>query len=241
MTPDRLLLFGQEDLVFFLIVILFMVIGGLTQLFKKLQEAQRAPRRPRPGPRPGGVRPGGGARANVPPGRDPVRAEIDQFLRRAADRRGAGPQPAQRVGPPPAGRPAPQPWAQRPAQAPGGVEPVEVVPEPDSVADHVRHQLPQQQAAAWSSEVGRHWQQAGDSMETHVHEAFDHQVSGLEATPGESAYAAEPDELDTPEDRVTAIPQTAAAGLAAMLAEPTNLRQAIVLTEILQRPEHRWS
>lgn len=238
MNLDGLVLFAQDgDVVFILIVILFAVIGGLTHLFKKLQEAQQDPRRPRPGHRPGGVRP------NVPPGRDPVRDEIQQFLREAADRRGgAGPQQAQRVGPPPAAprRPAPGGWPQRPAETPVVLEPIETVPEPASVAEHVRQQVPGQQFGGLSSDVGRRLVRTDEVVEEHVHEVFDHQVGRLEGTPGESAYASQAEEAETPEDRITALPQTAAAGLAAMLAEPTSLRQAIVLTEILQRPEHRW-
>ncbi len=225
-----------EGVVVFLIVILFLVIGGLTQLFKMMQEAQD-PRRPRPGGRPGGVR------ANVPPGRDPVRDEIEQFLREAADRRGgAAPQPAQRVGPPPAARrrPAPGVRAQRPAETPVLVEPIETVLEPASVAEHVRKQLPGQQFGTLSSDVGKGLARTGEVVEERVHEVFDHRLSTLEGTPGESAYAVQAKEAETPDDRITPLPQTAAAGLAAMLAEPTSLRQAIVLNEILQRPEHRW-
>ena len=36
-------------------------------------------------------------------------------------------------------------------------------------------------------------------------------------------------------------PQTAAAGLAAMLADAQGIRQAILINEILQRPTDRWS
>jgi hypothetical protein len=238
MNLDGLVLIAQDgDVVFFLIVILFLVIGGLTQLFKKLQEAQQDPRRPRPGQRPGGFRP------NVPPGQDPVRAEIERFLREAAGRRGgAGPQQAPRVGPPPAApqRPAPGAWPQRPAETPVLLEPIETVPEPASVAEHVRRQVPGQQFGGLSSDVGQRLARTDKVVEEHVHEVFDHQVSRLAGTPGESAYATEAEEAETPEDRIAALPRTAAAGLAALLAEPTSLRQAIVLTEILQRPEHRW-
>ena len=225
---ESVLIADGEGVLFFLIVILFTVIGGLTQLFKKLQEGQQDPRRPRPGPRPahrpGGVRPGG-ARANVPPGRDPVRDEVQQFLREAADRRGGPrPQQARRVGPPPAERPIV----------------LEEVPEPDSVAEHVRQQVPGQRFGDLSSDVGEHLARTGEVVEEHVHKVFDHRVGRLEGTPGESAYAAQAEEAESPEDRIDALPQTAAAGLAAMLAEPTSLRRAILLSEILQRPEHRW-
>ena len=36
------------------------------------------------------------------------------------------------------------------------------------------------------------------------------------------------------------MPATSAAGFAALLADADSIRQAIILNEILQRPEHRW-
>ena len=234
MNLDGAVLIADDgDVIFFVIVILFLVIGGLTQLFKKLQEAQRDPRRPRPG----GIRPQAG------PGRDPVRAEIQQFLREAAGRRGgAAPQQAPRVGPPPAApqRPGPGGWPQRPAETPVLLEPIEAVPEPSSVAEHVGRQVPKQQFGGLPSDVGRRLERSGEAVQGHVHDVFDHRVGRLEGTPGESTYATQAEEADTPEDRIIPLPPTVAAGLAAMLAEPTSLRQAIVLSEILQRPEHRW-
>jgi len=69
---------------------------------------------------------------------------------------------------------------------------------------------------------------------------FDHQITALEGVSGESAQVTQPEETLTPEDTITPVPATAAAGLAAMFADPGDLRQAILINEILQRPEHRW-
>jgi hypothetical protein len=60
-------------------------------------------------------------------------------------------------------------------------------------------------------------------------------------TPTEGAHAAALSESEKQEEFVDSLPSTAAAGLAAMLASPGDLRQAILLSEILARPEHRWS
>ena len=81
---------------------------------------------------------------------------------------------------------------------------------------------------------------AEDVMEDHLHDVFDHDLGMLDGTPGESAEAARAEEAETPDDRVSPVPVTAAAGLAAILADATGLRQAILLNEIFQRPEHRW-
>jgi hypothetical protein len=70
---------------------------------------------------------------------------------------------------------------------------------------------------------------------------FDHNLSQLESVAGETAappVAAEPAELAEP--TIADIPITSAAGLAALLASTESVRQAIVLNEILHRPEERW-
>ena len=74
-------------------------------------------------------------------------------------------------------------------------------------------------------------------MSGHLHEAFDHQLSSLAGTPGDSAKAVEVAEPD----QITPLPSTAAAGLAAIFANADTVRQAILINEVLQRPEHRWS
>jgi hypothetical protein len=154
-----------------------------------------------------------------------VRDEVQQFLREAADRRGGPrPQQARRVGPPPAETPVV----------------LEAVPEPDSLTEHVRQQAPGPRFGGLDSDVGEHLAGADEVVGEHLHQVFDHRVGRLEGTPGESTHAAQAEEAESPEDRIDALPQTAAAGLAAMLAEPTSLRRAILLSEILQRPEHRW-
>lgn len=199
-----------EDLIWLVVVVLFLIISGVGQWLAKVREAQEAEqrrRRQQAAGRPEGPGPAG------PPARDPLREEVGQFLR--------GPEK------PP---------------APDALEPVaaDLVPDDRSVAEHVRQRIGTEKFDRVRPELTGETALADDRMAEHVHEVFDHQVSRLADTPGESASLPAAEEAETPDDRVTPIPATAAAGLAAMLADPGSLRQAIVLNEILQRPEEHW-
>jgi hypothetical protein len=246
-----------DKLIFAALVILFLVIAAMGQVLAKIREAQRAEdarrRRAVPGAAPGPR----GARPAPPRAQDPLRREVDQFVRdagkpplagRPEKRRLAGPGGAQQPQPgaappppPPSWRAAPSPRS-RAAEEPIDVQPAELVPgaEDEGVAEHVRKHVFPQKFGGLTSDVGMALRGAGDSMEGHLHAVFDHELGRLGHVPGESAEIAEAEEAETPEDRITSIPVTAAAGLAAILANPTSLRQAILLNEILQRPEERW-
>jgi hypothetical protein len=78
--------------------------------------------------------------------------------------------------------------------------------------------------------------QADEKRVEHLQEVFGHQVGQLgdEATPTIAS-----------QESVSAEAPAVAAGpafdLVGMFGQPDKLRQAILLQEILQRPEHRWS
>ena len=209
-------------------ILVFIVIGLLSvagQIMNKAREGRQnagPPPKPRPRPQP-------------QPGQQkgPLANEIDQFVRQAAQRRaeGGGRPVAQRQG----GRPQPAP--RRPAAAQPLVEavPVELLEpmgdESGSVADHVRTHLASKRVGTLSSRtLESEVDQADEHLEEHVHDVFEHKLGQLSSTSGESSRKSG-----------ASIPPTAAAGMAAMFADPASIRQAIILTEILQRPEHRWS
>lgn len=219
MNFDGSLIFAADlgDFIFPLVVMLFLAISAVGQVLAKMRGAQQAaanknrPGKPRPPAQPG-----------RPAGQDPVQSEIDDFLRDAVRNQA---------------KKRPRRW---PAEEPIDVQSVELVPEDDNVADHVRHRAAASKIGTLAPAVDSGLSHAGDAMESRLHGVFDHGLGALERTPGESALSTEPEEAATPDDRITPIPAAGAAGLAAMLAEPGSIRQAVVLSEILSRPESRW-
>ncbi len=209
------------DIIMFLVFIVIAVLGALGQLATKMQEGKQKRRQAglprRPPPQPGRAGAGQAQVGRPPAGQGPLKKEIDDFLRRAAQGRPAG--PVRR----------PQPTA---PEQPVDVELVEVADE-QSVATHVQKTVGQQRLGRLSQgPTGRQVEQTDAQLQQHVQQVFGHRLGRLGSTPGESAQP-----TDAQDDE---LPATAAAGLAAMLADPGNLRQAILLSEILQRPEHRW-
>ena len=201
-------------------ILVFIVIGLLSvvgQIMNKGNEGRQKAgpppgQRPRPQPQPRQQQ-------------GPLANEIDQFVRQAAQRRAEGrPQPAvqrQDV--------RPQSAPRRPAAAQPPVEavPVELLqPLDESVRSNV---APQRIGTLGSRRRERDVAQADENLKKHVPGVSNHRVGQLSGAPSENAG-----------ESGAIIPPAAAAGVAAMLTDPANIRQAIVLTEILQRPEHRW-
>jgi hypothetical protein len=221
-------LFAQNwgEWIGFIIAALFAVIYVVGQLLKLGQQPQQ---------RPGGRPPGGGGAAGRPPGGG-LEDEIGEFLRRAAQHRQG--QPAAR--PRPGGQPAvAQPAVAQPA-AQQFVE-AEVVGQPaigEGIKQHVGKYLDAGEFRRRAAELGEEVAQTDEQLEQRLHTKFDHKVSRLTDRPGESASMPG---AEKPEDRLAELPSTAAAGLAAMFSRPESIRQAIVINEILTRPEDRWT
>jgi hypothetical protein len=68
--------------------------------------------------------------------------------------------------------------------------------------------------------------QEADQLASHVHEVFDRSLGALNASATESTAAPAAKSL--------------AEELADLLRSPKGIQKALVLTEIFQRPEHRW-
>jgi len=99
--------------------------------------------------------------------------------------------------------------------------------DPERLARQINQDLNTSRFQRHARELGEEVVHAESHFEEHLHSVFDHQLGRL----GEGS---------APKPGEAGIPATAAAGLAAMLADAQSLRQAIVLSEILSRPEHRW-
>jgi hypothetical protein len=235
-------------------IFLFIIAAGaIGHLMTKMKEKQEAARRRQ-------QRAQAQARAQAEGKKEPLEDEIGAFLRGAADRRGAGGPQAGRPAPQqprpaaarprpvarPAARPAPQQRPVRPAR-PVGPPPVEepvdlVLADVAQPAQPLREQRGEDRLRHLAqADVGREVSHADEKMEEHVHEVFDHKLGQLAGKSGDTARPATVQEASSPEDQVSPMPSTAAAGMAALFADTNNLRQAILIHEILRRPEERWN
>lgn len=181
-------------------------------------QQQRRPQRPEMRPRPPGA----------PAGRQEVNDEVAEFLRRTAERTAAKKRPE----PEPA-QPARRPLAERRLKPmPAGAEAIEAVaveegPSDVSVSAHV--QQFDAQVLGDRSGFATHADQEARLLQAHVEQTFDHQVGQLAQKSSEA-----PAVTQAPS------PAPAAAAIAALLADPANVRSAVVLNEILRRPTDRW-
>lgn len=193
------------------VVIIVFILAGIAQLMAKLQQIKPPAGRP--------ARP-------VPPD---VAAEIDEFMRRTASRRNVPAAP-----PTPASPPSPT----QPVRVEAATEP----PVGGQVEEHVKKYLDVQAFSRRSEELGEEVaQQVDREIDQHLHQVFDHRVSQLELVGGEAAAppAATFEASDTTED-AAAESTPVAVGVLDLIGNPESLRQAIILNEILQRPEARW-
>lgn len=238
------------QLIVFVVVIVFMlvrVLGGVLsqQVGKGGPEGPRVP----PGqgfPRPRGAPPppGGGPQ---PPAQDPL-AEVQDFLRRALERQLNPQQPPPAAPPPPpryeststGGAPTKRaspktgkpPRKQRRARMPSDEHVLEAQLAQESVAEHVAEHLDTHEFADRArqlSKVEKTERQIGE----HVSQVFSHQVGTLATASNETGGATE-----SPPQRPILSPSS--SDLAAALHDPARLRQALVMQEVLRRPEERW-
>ncbi len=225
---------GIEGVVLTAVVLFFIFLfNAISQMAKKGKQGQQQrgpnPQQPRANvPRPPQARqPAPGQRAGG------VADEINSFLDRLTQQ-----QPAAQRQPPAQQRPAPQRPVRQPP--PAAARPVEAevitLSEGKSVGGHVKSHLGTREL---KQRLPTHLEgkaaQADDKMEAHLHRVFDHGIGSL-AHEEDNAL-----ELQAQGEPGGAFPATAAAGLAAMFANPGNIRQAIIIQEVLNRPTDRWS
>lgn len=172
--------------------------------------------------------------------------DIEDFLRRAAERR------QQKAGggaptPPPKEKPR-QPVQRRPIE-PRAAEPVEakiVEPRPvqkrrpvktsirsGSVADHVQSHLDTSSIAEHAEQLGDRIANVYEQADTRVHEHLDHNLSKLDDRPTVTGQAA---------PAIFGANSSNLAGeLREVLSNPKTIGRAILIAEILKRPDFdRW-
>lgn len=226
--------------------IAFIILSFLTQAVSQYQDAQKAAMR----------RARKGAAETPPRASDSLEDEIAEFLRRAAERKTPG--QAERPKPARAERPAPPPLAPpvvkeevlrpfrppplRPAPGPPETEPVAVEPLPierEAVAEHVEDRFRESRfGRVGSAGLGEQVAQADDKIDERLREKFGHGLGRLAAESGETtpAVAVAAGAVGRPSGAPAVDPAT----IATLLTNPATLRQAILASEILRRPEERW-
>ncbi len=226
MSPTlSLLAQGVDDLITILIVILFIVIPAIAQFIAKMR-AQKKPEAGAPGP--------AGRPARRPAGQPAEQAvddEIGDFLRKATDRLGQKRQAAPRPAPPPI---AAQAVGEQAIEAEVAAE---EKPLGAQLRRHVGDYLDAEEFRQRADELGHEVGQADEQLAERLHGVFDHKLGRLADKPGESATPTAVFETKAPQAQM---PATAAAGFTALLSDAQSIRRAIVINEILQRPEQRW-
>ena len=179
--------------------------------------------------------------------------DIEEFLRRAAERRqqqkaGGAPQPQKPQSD------SPQPPRRQPVQQPMVIEDVEIVePRParrpvkskikskidsnpnlssirsGSVSDHVKSHINTSKIAEQVSHLGERITSVHDEVETRIHSRLDNDITVIDDNPTITD--------DAPAAIFGAASKDKARALRALLGNPTAVGQAIVLAEILKRPD----
>jgi hypothetical protein len=244
----------MDDLIKIALIFLFVVFPLIGQLLKAAKPAAPAqkPRQPQPRPQraaPGGpgnpagpAGPGRPAQAHAPrPGQAALHEEIDAFLRRAAQRRGGAPAEPIEIVEPEAVAPAVRRLARPAAPTPKTA----TLSDTARPAPHPAGRAPSLQPEPLAQRLSTPLSQADEKLESHLHDAFEHQVGSL-AGPGPADQSAISQGTDsavwhTPDEAAAAQRERpAAAGLIDRLRNPASLKEAIVLGEIFRRPGERW-
>jgi hypothetical protein len=172
--------------------------------------------------------------------------DVEDFLRRVAQMRAEAQakakQQAQRPAPqqPPARpqpstvpppRPVPQLVPTRQPIVEAEIVEAEIANRDDLIAASVREHLRGAEAIAQHTRsLGAEVDQADDKLAARLHEVFDHELGHLKKA---SLQTPAPQE-QPPADVLTT------DSIARLLRSPTAARDAVILAEILQRPETRW-
>ena len=239
MTANLFLLADAGDWISFLIPVVVGIIWVLNQVFGQLakpnaNKPRAEVRRPNPPPQ----------RPQRPQPSANVNDEIEAFLRRATQRAGGEQRPQQptvaQAAPPPPRTLAPRPEVFGDSmQRRSDDVLVEVEMVDDELAQKQRVDLSQRHLETRPFERTSKVDNADENMAEHMQDLFGHRVGTLPA----AAVKQPPLQQEAAASSAPVVkPSTpsAAAGIAALLRDPRSARHAIVLQEILTRPEIRW-
>lgn len=170
--------------------------------------------------------------------------DIEEFLRKAAERRAAQQQgrPVPQTPSPPADTPTPRLVPEnRPMESRkpvGGVESLELVedevevirPVGQTVSEHVKSHIDTRDISQHAEQLGARVGRAGNKMDRRVHEKFEHDLGQLTESPKKGSSK------KTAGQRQPAV-LIDAGSILGMLRSPRTVGQAILLAELLKRPE----
>lgn len=236
-----------DDLIRIGLIVLFL-LGPALGKFLKQPQPQKPPRPRVPGEggpqRPPRNQPAGGGLAGppagkpVPGGRDALESEIEEFLKRASGKP-APRKPAQQAQPAvkrlaePAVRQIAQP--RRPLHRRVG----------EGVAEHVRQHIESDPVSDHSRDLGKSVGLADERVEGHLHDVFDHDLGQLEKR---STSRPQDDQIQEGTDdrtwetqldkrsRRSDLDRDRSLRIVEMLRDPSDVRDAIILGEILKPP-----
>jgi len=223
------------DLGEFLSAVIPLLIAGGAVAIRFLMERAKAQGPPKGPPLPP-VKPQRG-------GADRVRDEIEDFLRRVKQEKEgnrpvqASPIEARPMQAPPKKKKQrtskpPTPPPRRAEEVP--VEAVVVSTRREGVAEHVSRHLSDAEFRRRANQPGS-VDQADEAMAEHVASTLDHRLGSLEGRAGTSSFA--PSVRDRSGGQLGS---QAPLDVVALLSSNDGLRAAMLLQEILPRPEHRW-
>jgi hypothetical protein len=234
---DNLPLIAAGEWIKLVIFAVFFIIWVVNNLRKALAQAQP----PKGGrvPRPNVLPPDADLQPQErPPQQQQLAGEIEAFLKRASEKRREKKvrKPAEVKKTVASPKPAPQP-AQRLMQSDADAQGFELR-STQSVADHVQQRLDTRIFGERAAHMVDDLAKQDAEREAHRKQVFDHQLGRLADT---SVAAVIPSQAEAGQ-AATGAGSTAItpASIAALLANPENVKQAIVLNEILTRPERYW-
>jgi hypothetical protein len=179
--------------------------------------------------------PKGGARPARPAQTGQVQNEIEDFLRRASQKKGTA---ANR---PQSAKPVRATVVNKPQKA--EIVKAEVVRDQrvgGQVEKHVQKYLSKEEFVRRTEKLGEEVAESDDKIERHLKSVFDHSVSKIAATPGITATPPSAKLADAAPQISLATPSVAAGDVAALFGNPLSIRQAVIINEILNRPLERW-
>jgi len=108
----------------------------------------------------------------------------------------------------------------------------------ESVGEHVRQHIGQEHFGKVVSQVGM----ADEQLESRLHEVFDHRLGKISGSAPSSQIEEGTDAADKQQaPSRSAAPQSLAKEIAQAMRNPTSLRQAILINEVLRPRDHVFS